>query len=109
QGVVSRGIPEYERVNAREYYPLMWESLRNSVAYNGANPYPLQDANLLASGLWPDRFATGANAGRQNYNGTAVGDISQQLGYNPFNVPGNQVVLPDGTLNPNAQLIYDEG
>ncbi|RYF45662.1 MAG: SusC/RagA family TonB-linked outer membrane protein, partial [Cytophagaceae bacterium] len=31
QGVSSRAIPEYERVNAYEYYPLMWEAYRNSL------------------------------------------------------------------------------
>lgn len=107
EGVVTRAVPEYDRVNAYDYYPLMWESYRNSLAYNGTNRIPLEDANKIASGLFP-RITTGANAGKQDYNGTAYNDISQQLLYNPFNVAGNEVVLPDGTLNPNARLIYSE-
>lgn len=107
QGVVTRAVPEYDRVNAYEYYPLMWESYRNSLAYNGTKPIPLEDANKIASGLYP-RYTSGTNNGKQNYNGTAYNDISQQLLYNPFNVPSTEIVLPDGTLNPNAKLIYSD-
>ena len=32
--------------------------------------------------------------------------IYNRLGYNPFNVPNNQIVGTDGKLNPNAQVIY---
>ncbi|HAZ26901.1 MAG TPA: SusC/RagA family TonB-linked outer membrane protein, partial [Algoriphagus sp.] len=38
QGVSSRALPEYDRVNADQYYPLVWESLRNSQLGNGATP-----------------------------------------------------------------------
>lgn len=83
QGVSTRAIPEYDRLNAFEYYPLMWEAYRNSLAYRGSNPQPLDVASQNAS------------------NG-----IKGLLGYNPFNVPDNQIVLPDGSINPNAQLLY---
>ncbi len=33
-------------------------------------------------------------------------NIYQQLGYNPFNVPNDQIVGLDGQLNPNAEVIY---
>jgi hypothetical protein len=33
-------------------------------------------------------------------------NIYNQLGYNPFNVPNDQIVGTDGRLNPNAELIY---
>ena len=79
RGVTSRAIPEYERVNAKQYYPLMWEAYRNSLTT------PLATANQ-----------------------TATDDISGLLGYNPFNVPGNEVVLTNGQLNPNAELLYDD-
>ena len=36
----------------------------------------------------------------------ASANIFTQLGYNPFNVPNDQIVGTDGRLNPNAQLIY---
>jgi TonB-linked SusC/RagA family outer membrane protein len=107
QGYTSRAIPEYERVDAYQYYPLMWQAYRNALAYGNTTTIPLADANRLASGLFP-RIATGTNAGRQLYNGSAYSDITQLLAYNPFNVPRTEVVLPDGTLNPNAQLLWED-
>lgn len=106
QGFTSRAIPEYDQVNAFEYYPLMWESFRNVLRFT--NNIPQDDANRLASGLFP-RYTTGANAGRQIYGNLAFDDVSQLMGgYNPFvGVANNQIVLPDGTLNPAAtQLRY---
>jgi TonB-linked SusC/RagA family outer membrane protein len=102
QGISERALPEYERVDAFQYYPLMWQAYRNSLAY-AATPIPIADANRIASGLLP-RITTGTNRGKQLYNGTAYNDISQNLTYNPFNVPSTEIVLPDGTINPNAQL-----
>ncbi|MDQ3276927.1 MAG: SusC/RagA family TonB-linked outer membrane protein, partial [Bacteroidota bacterium] len=104
QGISERALPEYDRVDAYQYYPLMWQAYRNSLVY-GTTPIPIADANRIASGLLP-RFTTGSNRGRQNYNGTAYNDISQNLTYNPFNVPTTEIVLPDGTLNPNAKLLW---
>jgi len=101
QGVTQRGLPEYDRIDAYQYYPVMWEALKNSLVT--AN-IPAADAAKLASGTWPTRFTTGANAGKQNYNGVAYSDISQFLGYNPFNVASTAIVAENGTLNPNAQL-----
>lgn len=83
QGVTSRAIPEYDRVSAQQYYPLMWEAYRNSLSISGTTP--TATANQMASD-----------------------NISTLLGYNPFNVAGNQVVLNDGTLNPAASLLYDD-
>lgn len=49
------------------------------------------------------------------YRNTSVGDgdpakaseeVYNQLGYNPFNVPNNQIVLPNGKMNPDAQLMF---
>jgi TonB-linked SusC/RagA family outer membrane protein len=36
----------------------------------------------------------------------ASANIYQSLGYNPFNVPNDQIVGLDGRINPNAQVIY---
>lgn len=36
----------------------------------------------------------------------ASAGIYSQLGYNPFNVPTDQIVGTDGKLNPNAQVIF---
>ncbi|MEN7549480.1 TonB-dependent receptor [Rapidithrix thailandica] len=88
-GVVSRGIDEYETVNAKEYYPMMWEAYRNNLAYRSKDPLSLEDANKQASGLVPGKDG-----------------IKDLLGYNPFNVADNAIVGTDGTLNPKAELRY---
>ncbi len=36
----------------------------------------------------------------------ASNNIYGSLGYNPFNVPNDQIVGTDGKLNPNAQVVY---
>ena len=91
QGVVSRGLPEYDQLDARQYYPIMWEAYRNSLLYpiagTGISP---DSANRVASGL------------------TARPGIADQLSYNPFNVAGNAIVGTDGQLNPSAQLLYGD-
>ncbi|MCS5491152.1 SusC/RagA family TonB-linked outer membrane protein [Algoriphagus limi] len=76
QGVSGRALPEYDRVNADQYYPLVWESLKNSQLGNGASP---ADAAAFASN-----------------------NLIDILGYNVYNVPNDQIVGLDGTLNPNA-------
>lgn len=81
QGTTSRSIPEYKRVNAQEYYPLLWEALRNSLSISGSVP-------------------------QAEANQRATDEIFGELGTNPFNVPNNQIVGTDGLLNPNAQLLY---
>lgn len=77
QGISSRALPEYDRVNADQYYPLVWESLRNSQLGNGASG---ADAAAFASN-----------------------NLIDILGYNIYNVPNDQIVGADGTLNPNAR------
>ncbi|MEX6686601.1 SusC/RagA family TonB-linked outer membrane protein [Danxiaibacter flavus] len=80
QGVSERSIPEYNRVAAGSYYPLMWEALRN---------------NYISTGSTTD-----------NANQKATNNIKNYLYYNPFNVPDNEIVGVDGKLNSNASLIY---
>ncbi|GAB2797202.1 TonB-dependent receptor [Rhabdobacter roseus] len=94
-GTISRGLPEYETVNAQQYYPLMWEAYRNTLHYGSAN-LPMDVANSVASGQ------------TTTYGGRTYSGIADLLGYNPFNVPGNQVVDVNGVLNPNAQLLYPD-
>lgn len=77
QGISSRALPEYDRVNADQYYPLVWESLRNSQLGNGATG--------------PEAAAFASN------------NLIDILGYNIYNVPNDQIVGADGTLNPNAR------
>lgn len=86
QGFMARGIPEYDRVGAADYYELFWEAYRNSYVYAGGQSF--------------------AQAG---VNATNVLTGSSGLVYNAFNVPGNQLVDPvTGKLNPNAQLLWNE-
>ncbi len=84
QGSVSRGLSEYDRVDAYQYYPLMWEAYRNSLVY-GTSPVPIATASQ-----------------------TATNNIKNLLGYNPFNVKSNDIVRTDGTLNPSARLLYPD-
>ncbi|MCW3088442.1 MAG: TonB-dependent receptor plug [Sediminibacterium sp.] len=91
QGFVSRGLPEYETVDAKQYYPLMWEAYRNSLVYPASGTgISLDSANRVASGL------------------TSRTSIKDLLAYNPFNVAANTIVGTDGKLNPNANLIYGD-
>ncbi len=83
KGFNSRALPEYDRVGAADYYPLMWESNRNSFAYRATNPVALPTASANAS--------------------SGLGAL---LGYNVYNVPFAQLVGTDGKLNPSATLIY---
>ena len=80
-GVSSRALPEYDRVNAREYYPVVWESLRNP------------------------RLATEEPSVASQY---ATDNVKGVLGYNPFNVADNEIVGTDGRINPNARMLYTD-
>ncbi|MDN4012401.1 SusC/RagA family TonB-linked outer membrane protein [Chryseobacterium gambrini] len=82
-GITERAIPEYDRVNASQYYPLVWESLRNG--YRTSNP-----------------TATIATA-----NAYATNNLITVLKNNVYNVADNQLVV-DGVLNPNASLKYSD-
>lgn len=88
QGFTSPSLPEYDRVNAYTYYPLMWEAYRNSLVYRTENPLTPEQAALIASG------------------GSASPGITALLGNNPFNVPDQEIIGTDGKLNPQARLLY---
>jgi TonB-linked SusC/RagA family outer membrane protein len=91
QGFSMRGLEEYERVNASQYYPIMWQAYRNSLVYpNSGTGISLDSANRVASGL------------------TSRNGIADLLSYNPFNVARNAIVGTNGLLNPNASLIYGD-
>lgn len=92
-GLIRRGLPEYERVDAFDYYPLMWESLKNSLVSSGI---PENVARSIASG------------NTTSYDGETYSGIQSQLGYNPFNVPHNEIVDENGVMNPNARLLYGD-
>jgi TonB-linked SusC/RagA family outer membrane protein len=54
-------------------------------------------------GMWEALRNTRAAGGDGQF---ATNNIYNQLGYNPFNVPNDQIVGTDGRLNPNADVIY---
>ncbi|MCW5911956.1 MAG: SusC/RagA family TonB-linked outer membrane protein [Cyclobacteriaceae bacterium] len=84
KGFSTRGMPEYDRVGPADYYPLIWEMLRNNLAYGpSAQDLPTAGANATAT--------LGANAH-----------------YNVYDVPFNQLVDANGVLNPNARLLYSQ-
>ncbi|OHX68581.1 hypothetical protein NH26_14595 [Flammeovirga pacifica] len=82
-GVTERAFPEYDRVNASQYYEGMWEGYKNRALSNDATD---DEARQLAS---------------QN--------VVAELGnYNAYNVAADQLVGLDGKLNPNAQMLYND-
>ena len=82
-GFSERFVPQYERVNAAQYYPIVWEALRNG--YLSTNPKKsLADANAYASN-------------------NLIGVLKQ----NVYDVPDNELVI-DGVLNPNARLKFND-
>ncbi len=83
-GYVGRSIPEYDRVNTHQYYPLIWEAIRNG-RMTSVPGTTLAAANAYATAqLIPGVLKT-----------------------NVFNVADNQLVV-DGVLNPNAELKYTD-
>ena len=84
--VVDRSLPEYDRLNADQYYPIMWEALRNSRAIPGID----SDADVAAANLF------------------ATNNIFDELQNNPYNVPNDQIVGTDGQLNSSARLLYPD-
>ncbi|MEP1094671.1 MAG: TonB-dependent receptor [Cyclobacteriaceae bacterium] len=83
RGTSARSIDEYDRVSAEEFYPLMWEVRRNSIALPGT-------------------------AGEAVANETASAGVFSLLETNPFNVPNDKIVGTDGKLNPAAKLLYPD-
>ncbi|KHJ37015.1 TonB-dependent receptor SusC [Pedobacter glucosidilyticus] len=90
QGFSARGIPEYDRVDAFEYYPAIWQAIRNS------RIYPSPSATSFTSST-PAAAAAFASA-----------NTPTQLVFNPFNVPSNQILDANGKMNPNAALLYND-
>lgn len=84
-GANTRGVPEYDiMTNPAEYYTTYWRGLKGLYEANGqADPGALASQNLIAA-------------------------KSSGLGYNITNVADDQVVLPDGTFNPNAKILYQD-
>ena len=91
QGISERGLPEYERVDAFQYYPLMWQYYRNGMVNRTSTPLTLAVANQTASGLVSGQPG-----------------IKDKLSYNPFNVAATSIVSTDGVMNPDAKLLWGD-
>jgi TonB-linked SusC/RagA family outer membrane protein len=87
-GAVTRGLPEYDRVNEKDYYEIMWEGWRNALV--NANGKSAEEAAKIASDA-------GSN-----------GIVGKLGGYNSYNVAADQLIGLDGKLNPNAKLLYSD-
>ena len=85
-GISQRGIAEYDRVGTMDYYPVMWQALKNSLMYPA--------------------YGTGQTEAAASLQ--ASNTIASQLIYNPFNVTNTTIVGTDGKLNPNASLLYND-
>jgi TonB-linked SusC/RagA family outer membrane protein len=85
QAFSNRGLPNYETLGAYEYFPVIWEALRNSTL--GTSTNPIDSANAAMA---------------------ATRDIKSYVGWNPFNVADDEIVLTNGQLNPNASLLYPD-
>ena len=82
-GVVTRGIPYYEVVEAKDYYELMGEAYKNSLIHS--------------SGMSP------GDAEQEAYT-----NIFKELKYNPFDVDNDKILGSDGKINPNANVIFPD-
>lgn len=85
-GYSQRGISEYDMVGTNDYYPVMWQALKHSLMFPASGTGLSESAAALQ----------------------ASNTIANNLIYNPYNVPNNQIVGVDGKLNPNAQLQYND-
>ncbi|MEG1616507.1 MAG: SusC/RagA family TonB-linked outer membrane protein [Bacteroidales bacterium] len=86
QGFSQKGIPEFNRVNLWEYYPLQWTMLRNQY--------------INGSGQTPELASQNASANLYNLLGK----------FNVFKgVPNEAIVTTAGILNPEATtLLYND-
>ncbi|NNJ88252.1 MAG: SusC/RagA family TonB-linked outer membrane protein [Eudoraea sp.] len=65
--------------------------------------YPELTPGQYYETMWEALKNSSAGAGDATF---ASANIYNSLGYNPFNVPNDQIVGTDGRLNPNAEVIY---
>ncbi len=84
-GFINRALPEMNRVGAKDFMVLSWETMRNGYMFP-------------ASGT----AMTAAAAGQEATNRF----IGEQLYMNPYNVANDKVVLSDGTFNSAAKLMW---
>ena len=80
QGITARQSADYRKVGVNDYLTLYWENLRNQYMRDGKE---MTEAGQLAAR-----------------------NLFDNLTYNPFNVPKDQVLDANGNVNPNAQMMW---
>lgn len=78
-------------------------SAQSGVVSNGVPLYDQISPGQYYETMWEALKNSSAGGGDPAF---ASANIYNQLGYNPFNVPNDQIVGVDGKLNPNARVIY---
>ena len=87
QGFSTRGIPEYDLLDQKNYYEVAWDAAKNS------NLYGNRADRAANAGFYASEEITG----------------STYLNYNSYNVAGNKLVdSKTGKLNPNAKLLWND-
>ncbi|MDR2628331.1 MAG: SusC/RagA family TonB-linked outer membrane protein, partial [Dysgonamonadaceae bacterium] len=83
QGITARQSKDYETLSVEDFLMVYWESWRNKRIKNGEDP-----------------VTAGQNAAKNL--------ITDDLIFNPFNVPNDQVLDANGKLNPNAKFLWGD-
>ncbi|MCF7561157.1 TonB-dependent receptor [Sabulilitoribacter multivorans] len=78
-------------------------SAQSGFVYRGIPNYDMLTPGQYYETMWEALRNTSAAGGDPAY---ASANIYSQLGYNPFNVPNDQIVGVNGRLNPNADVVY---
>ena len=88
----KKGVPA--RITASSQYGVVNQGVSNYDAVNPGEYYEL---------MW-EAYKNSLNVADPAAQASA--SIFNRLGYNPFNVPNDQIVGTDGKINPNAQVVY---
>ncbi|GHT62214.1 SusC/RagA family TonB-linked outer membrane protein [Bacteroidia bacterium] len=102
QGITTKQSEDYKTLGVADYFKVYWESWRNKAIKN------LRDELIKAghtSGEIAERVAQATPGFGQD---AARNLINNDLIYNPFNVPNDQVLDANGNLNPNAQFLWGD-
>jgi TonB-linked SusC/RagA family outer membrane protein len=83
QGVTAKQTGDYPTLSIPDYLKVYWESWRNKAITAGVDP-----------------TIAGINSARDLINNDLI--------YNPFNVPNDQVLDANGNLNPNAKFLWGD-
>jgi TonB-linked SusC/RagA family outer membrane protein len=78
-------------------------SVQTGVVSRANSLYDKVSPNQYYEVMWEALKNSTAGNGSATF---ASDNIYNQLGYNPFNVPNDQIVGVDGKINPNAEVIY---